>query len=31
MILTLEEFAPEGQTINQDFYRAILRHMYDVV
>jgi hypothetical protein len=25
------EFAPEGQTIHQDFYLAVLRRLWDVV
>jgi hypothetical protein len=25
------EFTPEGQTVNQDFYLAILRHLWDAV
>jgi hypothetical protein len=25
------EFAPEGQTVNQDFYLAVLRRLWDAV
>jgi hypothetical protein len=25
------EIAPEGQTVNQDFYQPVLRHLPDVV